>query len=303
LPKEAGMTAVQKAYLALVIATLSWGGNTVAGKFAVGHITPSMLTLSRWILAVALIFAISVPQLKRDWPVLRQHIPLLIGYGAIGFTGFNFFLYSALQYTSAVNAAIEQAGIPMLIFVLNYILFRTRVAAAQIVGFALTLVGVAVTASHGDLMRLVNLTVNFGDGLMLVCVIIYAGYTVALRWKPQLHWKSMMAATAVGALLASIPVAAWEVSRIGVQWPDTRGWGIAVFAGIFPSLVSQILFIKGVEGIGPNRAGLFINMIPAFATILSIAILGERLELFHIVAIVLVLAGIAIAEWRRKQSV
>lgn len=62
-------------------------------------------------------------------------------------------------------------------------------------------------------------------------------------------------------------------------------------------MISQILYIKGVEGIGANRAGLFINLVPVFGTLLSVTILGEKLEVFHVVALVLVLGGIAIAEW------
>ena len=102
------------AYLCLVIATLSWGGNAVAGKLALGHISPMMLTFWRWAIAVAIIFAISLPQLRKDWPVVRKRLPILIFYGVIGYTTFNAVLYTALKYTTAINVAIEQAGIPML---------------------------------------------------------------------------------------------------------------------------------------------------------------------------------------------
>ena len=114
----------KKAYLCLVIATLCWGGNAVAGKLAVGHVSPMMLTFWRWTFAVAIIFAISVPQLIRDWPIVRKRLPILILYGVVGYTTFNATLYTALKYTTAINVAIEQAGIPMLIFIINFILFR-----------------------------------------------------------------------------------------------------------------------------------------------------------------------------------
>ncbi len=68
-----------------------------------------MLTFLRWFLAVAVIAVISVPQLRKDWPVVRKNLPLLLFYGVIGYTLFNAMLYSAVQYTTAINVAIEQA--------------------------------------------------------------------------------------------------------------------------------------------------------------------------------------------------
>lgn len=292
----------KKAYLCLVIATLSWGGNAVAGKLAVGHISPMMLTFSRWAIAVAIIFAISVPQLKKDWPVVRKRLPILIFYGIVGYTTFNAVLYTALNYTTAINVAIEQAGIPMLIFIINFILFRTRVSIAQIIGFSLTLVGVALTAAHGDLATLLDLTVNFGDALMLIAVVAYAVYTVSLRWKPAIDWRTLMAVPAFFALLTTVPLVLWEQANEQLIWPDAQGWAIVLYTAVFASLLAQVLYIKGVEGIGPNRASLFINLIPVFGTLLSVAIIGEDLQLFHVAALVLALGGIAIAEKGKPAS-
>ena len=286
----------KKAYLYLVIATICWGGNAVAGKLALGHISPMMLTFLRWLFAVSIIFAISLPQVIRDWPVVRKNLPILMFYGVIGYVVFNAVLYTALKYTTAINVVIEQSAIPMLIFIANFVLFRTRVSWAQIAGFSLTLVGVALTASHGDLATLLTLDVNRGDALMLIAILGYTAYTIGLRWKPPVDWRTLMAIPAFFALIFSLPLVAWEYSADMLILPDTRGWVIAIYTAIFASLVAQVLYIKGVENIGPNRAGLFINLIPVFGTLLSVLILGEDLQTFHVAALVLALGGIAIAE-------
>ncbi|ANL41869.1 UNVERIFIED_ORG: drug/metabolite transporter (DMT)-like permease [Rhizobium esperanzae] len=290
------------AYICLVIATLCWGGNSVAGKLAVGHISPMMLTFLRWFLAVALIALISVPQLKKDWPIARKNLPLLLCYGAIGYTLFNAMLYSAVQYTTAINVAIEQAGIPMLIFLLNFVFFRTGISLAQCFGFAITLVGVALTAAHGDLATLLQLQLNRGDGLMLIAIVAYSLYTIFLRWKPRVDWRTLMAFPAFAAMLTSLPLLLWEAGRDAAQWPDQAGWSITLYTAIFPSLLAQILYIKGVEAIGANRAGLFINLVPVFGTLLSVALVGETLQSFHMVSLALTLGGIAIAEIGRPKA-
>ena len=292
-----------RSYVFLIVTTLLWGGNAAFGKLAVGHVSPMALTLARWILALVLITAISVPQLRRDWPLIRRHLLILLGLGAIGYTAFNGFLYSALQYTSGINGAIEQGAIPVLIFVLNFLFFRVPVTAIQIAGFSISFLGVALTASHGSLATLAGLDLNYGDMLMLVAIAAYALYTVGLRWKPPIHWKSMMAAASFGATLAALPAFAWELADGKAIFPDTIGFGVILYTAIFPSLISQILYIKGVEGIGANRAGLFINLVPVFGTGLSVLLNSEKLEWFHFVALLLVLGGIAISEWGKPRPV
>lgn len=290
-----------KAYFYLCVTALFWGGNSVAGKMAVGHVSPMMLTTLRWVFALIVILILMTPQIRRDWNQIRKHWLQLLAYGAIGFTTFNALLYSALTYTSAINAVILQAGIPMLIFLFNFALFRTKASIAQVIGFTVTLVGVLVTAAHGDISSLLTLEFNFGDALMILACIVYAGYTVTLRYKPTMHWQSFIAAPAFGALISALPLLFWEIGSGTAIVPDTTGWIIVIYAAIFPSLMSQVLYVRGVEMIGANRAGLFINAIPAFGTLLSVLLVGETFHTFHLVALLLVLGGITIAEKGRPR--
>ncbi len=286
----------KNAYLLLGLTTLFWGGNAVAGKMAVGHVSPMLLTTLRWGLAMAILVAIGWPRLKADWGKVRRRLLYLTALGALGYTVFNMALYTALIYTSAINASIEQAGMPMLIFAANFLLFRLRVTWAQILGFTLSLAGVAITASHGDPVSLLQLDVNFGDALMLIAVLVYAAYTVALRFRPAIHWQSLMIMLTATAFVTCIPFALAEYWTGNATAPDARGWTIVAYTVLFPSILAQIFYIRGVELIGANRAGLFINLVPIFGTLLSIIILGEDFYLYHGLAMVMVLGGIWLAE-------
>jgi len=284
------------AYVLLLLTTLFWGGNAVAGKLAVGHVSPMLLTSARWTIALVILLAIGWRQLREDWPLISRNIPLLTGLGALGFTGFNIALYSALNYTTAINTSIEQAAMPMLIFAANFLLFRLRVRPGQIIGFILSIAGVALTASHGDPRRLLALDVNFGDALMVVAVVVYSIYTVGLRFKPAVQWQSLMIALTAAASVTSFPFVLAEAHAGAMIVPDLQGWGVTVYTVLFPSILAQVFYVKAVEMIGGNRAGLFINLVPIFGTLLSIAILGEAFHAYHAVAMVMVLGGIWIAE-------
>jgi len=287
-----------RAYLYLVITTIGWGGNAVAGKLAVGHVSPALLTTLRWAVALAVILPFALPHLRREWPAIRAHAGVLIALGMLGFALFNNLLYFALIYTSAINVAIEQAAMPLVIFVASFLLFRQKTTLAQIAGFCISVVGVALVASDGDLSRLLALDINLGDAVMMVAVLSYGLYTVGLHWKPRLHWLSLMSALAIVAFFGSIPFTAFEAASGSLILPDLQGWLVVLYAGTIASIASQALYILGNELIGGNRAGLFINLVPIFGTLFAVVILGEDFQLHHFFALALVLGGIALAERR-----
>jgi drug/metabolite transporter (DMT)-like permease len=284
------------AYIFLTLTTLLWGGNSIAGKLAVGHVSPLTLVFFRWLFAFCILLVIGWKPLREDWPVVRRHLLKLALLGACGFTLFNAIFYTALNYTTAINVSIEQAGMPVLIIVANFFLFRMRVTWAQAVGVLLTITGVVLTASHGDLRQLLKLKLNFGDAIMLVAVVLYSGYSVGLRLKPDLRWQSLMLVFAGSSLITAIPFVLWEVASGKVIFPDTKGWLLIGYTALFASVVSQVLFIKGNELIGANRAGIFINLVPIFGSLLSVMILGESFYFYQGIALALVLGGIWLAE-------
>src|SRR5919204_6347638 len=114
--------------------------------------------------------------------------------------------------------------------------------------------------------------------------------------RPAYHWQSLMIVLTGAAAVSAIPFAAAELLLGGGIAPDAGGWAIVAFTAIFPSILSQVFYIRGVELIGANRAGLFINLVPIFGTLLSIVLLGENFHIYHAIALALTLGGIWLAE-------
>lgn len=289
-------------HLLLAVTAFIWGGNAVAGKFAVGHVSPMILTAGRWAIALLIIGVFAHHQIRQDWVTIRKNWIYLFLMGGIGYSAFNFFLYSGLQYISAIHAALEQSAMPLVIFLLNYVIYRTGISWLQIAGFLLTLIGVVLVVSEGDPIALIQSGgegISRGDWFMLAAALCYGGYSVALRSKPDMHWQSFLASLVAGAFVFALVGAGFEHQAGQAQFPATaQGLLVVLYAGIFPSLVSQGLFIKGVEALGANTAGLYINLVPVFAAILAVLLLGEALHLYHALAFVLVMSGIMIAQKR-----
>jgi len=293
-------------YLLLVLCNLFWGGNVVVSRAGPGNIDPYALTLLRWVGALVVLLPFVAAPLRRDWPTIRRYWPLYLFYGAVGYATFNVLLYVAGYFTSGVNIAIDQVAINIFVMLFNFLLFRQRVKWLQLLGVAITIVGVVLTATHGNPARLLSLDINFGDFLVLCAALAYAVYSIALRWRPAIAWTSFLFASFTGALLASLVFAATAgggLVHLGVTLPAITplGWLLAGYAVLFPSLLSQLFYARGLELIGANRASLFINLIPLFGAIGAVLLLHEQLQPFHLIAGALIVAGIGLAEWSARR--
>ncbi|RDI57322.1 DMT family transporter [Microvirga subterranea] len=288
-----------KAYLLLSLTALFWGGNAIAGRLAVGEISPMALTAMRWVIVVAVMAPLTGGQLVAEWPVLKEKWLSTVLMGIFGFTAFNGLFYVAAHHTSAVNLTIFQGSIPVLVLIGMVLLFGVRVVPLQVLGMVVTLLGVVLVSVKGSWEVLRALALNIGDVWTLIACVFYAGYTLALRRRPAVSGLVFFTALAIVAFLSSIPLLAFEIATGTVQWPTPKGWLVLLYVGLLPSLVAQIFFIRGVELIGPARAGLFVNLVPVFGALLAVVLLGEPFAFYHALGLGLVLGGIWLAERKR----
>lgn len=291
-----------RAYLLMLLTTLFWAGNAIAGKIAIGHISPFILTSSRWFLALFILLPFALPYVKNDWEKIKPQLILLFMLGAVGYTCFNNMMYLALNSTSAINATIIQSSMPLFIFLLNLIFFRLKVSKSAIIGFTITLIGVLVITFHGNFALFSRLELNIGDLLMLVAVIAYAIYSVFLNKKPDINWLSILTMLIGAAAVSSIPFVLFEFASGNAILPDLTGLMVIIYTAVFASLCAQAFWIRSIELIGSNATGMFINLVPLFGAILAISILGEEFELFHIIGAGLIIIGISIGKRQSKQS-
>jgi drug/metabolite transporter (DMT)-like permease len=282
--------------LLLVITTLIWSAHSIVGRLAVGQIGPMTLTCLRWAVALIPILIAARPSLRQDWPALRARWVYLAVMGAAGYTVFVALFYVAAHRTTALNLSIIQGAIPALVLIGARIFLGVRFTALQALGALVTMLGVGVIAAQGDPRRLAALAFNSGDVMMVVAAVLYAGYTIGLRQRPHVSGVSMLAGMAVAAFITSLPLMIWEIMSGGFVWPTRGGLLALAFVALGPAFVAQLTYMRGVELIGPGRAGVFVNLVPVFGAIMAVVILGEPFALCHVLALLLVVGGIAIAQ-------
>lgn len=265
-------------------------------RWAPGHVSPQVITTLRWVVACTVLAPFAARRLIAEWPRLRPHWLRILLMGGLGYTAFNCLFYAAGAYTGAVNLALFQGSIPILMIILNRLAFRVAVSPGQAIGVALTLAGAGLATTHGDWSVVTHLAFNRGDGLVFVACLFYAGYTICLPSRPDVSALAFFAAMAIAAFLTSLPPLAWEWASGDAVWPSREGWAMVAFVGLGPSLLAQLSFMRGVALIGPNRAGLFVNLVPIFGAILAVLLIGEPFGWTEGAAMALVLGGIACAE-------
>lgn len=286
------------AYVLLTLTCLFWAGNSVVGRASRDLVPPVALAFWRWVIAFLLVIALAWPHLKRDRTALQAAWPWVVTLAILGVGAFNTLLYTGLQFTTALNALLMQSAQPPLILLAAFLLFRDRAGPTQIAGVAISLLGVLVIVARGRFDLLLDLQLNPGDAIVLVAVLLWALYSVLLRFRPQVHALSFLAATFGIACVFILPFYAVELAagRRIVATPES--FAAIAYVGIFPSLLAYGFFNRGVELIGPGRAGIFLNLMPVFGALLAIALLGERLTAAHFVGIGLIGVGLLLTRKR-----
>ena len=280
-------------YLLLTLTVLSWSGNMVVGRAIRGDIPPLTLAFWRWAIAFVLVLPLALPHLRTQWPLLRQGWKPLLVLGLLGVGGYNTFAYIALQHTSATNATLLNSFIPVATIAISWAFLGKHLRRPEAIGVVVSLCGALTIVSRGDLAVLTHLNLNLGDVWMLVAVLDWAIYTVVLAWRPAgVHPMLMLGATIAVGLLSLAPAYAWELAQGRHMNVHVGSLAALAYVGIFSSFVGYIFYNKGVAEVGPNKASLFIHLMPVFGTLLSFLFLGEIPLWYHYLGIGLIFSGI-----------
>lgn len=295
IPMASSAARMVSPYLLLALTALFWACNWIVGRALHSQIPPMAMTFYRWLFAVAFMLPFALPHVRRQWPLIRLRWRVLLLLGVLGVGAHNALAYLGLNYTTATNGVILNSFIPVLIVALSWLLLRQRLASVQVLGVAVSLCGVLTILSRGSLEQLAALRLNAGDLLIMLSMLLWSTYTVCLYWRPpQLHTLSFLFVISCVGTLAVLPLYLGETAfgrRAEWSWA-----ALAALAGVglFSSFLSYVFWNRAVAQVGASVAGLFMHLMPVFGALLAWLLLDERLHLFHVAGIALILGGICI---------
>lgn len=280
-------------YLLLTLTSLFWSGNYVLSRAMHADIPPVTLSFWRWAIALAVLLPFVVKPVKEQWPLMLAQWRRVALLGLLGVTGFNTLVYLGVQYTTATNALLLNSFIPVFTVLITWLFMKQHLAGRQLFGVFVSLSGVFVILSRADLATLQALDFNQGDLLVFLAALIWALYTVIVKgMDPAVNRFGLLAVITVIGLLGIAPFYAWELALGYTVALNPANLASFFYVGIFPSVLAFLFYNYGVAQVGPERASLFIHLMPVFGTLMSVAFLGESFELFHAVGISGIFAGI-----------
>lgn len=289
--------------LLLLVPPLLWSGNAVVGRIVSDLIPPITLNFFRWTLALIILAPLGYSVFRKGsglWADRKRYALL----GLLGVGLYNTLQYIALHTSTPINVTLVGASMPVWMLLVGLVFFGARIAARQIGGAVLSMLGVLVVLSHGDWQQLLHLHFVAGDIFMIIATIAFALYSWLLVQPGKTdhirrNWAAfLLAQVAFGvAWSGAFSAGEWVLTDASIQW----GWPLLAalaYVSVGPAVVAFRCWGLGVQRVGPTTAGFFNNLTPLFAALMSSAFLGEAPHLYHGAAFVLVVSGIVLSSRR-----
>ena len=290
-------------YLFALGATAIWSGNFIIARGLSGSIPPVSLAFFRWSVAVIIFLPFALKPLIAEWDVVKENIRYLSIVGLLGVTTFNTLIYLAGHTTTAINISLISITFPIFIIIFSRIFFRESITLNKGLGIVLVMVGVILLITKGDLSKLLSISFAIGDVWVLMAAIIFAIYSILLRYKPkQLSIWAFQLSTFILGLIFLSPFFIWEYTTVAPIVLDVRIISAIFYVGIFASLTAFILWNKAVASVGPSKASMVYYTVPLFSGFSAYLFLDERITIIHLYSAILIVSGILMANYEAKKA-
>ena len=277
----------------IFITPAMWSVNYLVARWAIGEIAPHMLALGRWCVAVLILGPFCWRELAAKRHLIRAEARQFMVLGALGMWVCGAFVYIGGRSTLAVNIGLIYAASPVLIALASAWWLREAFGLKQAFGVLLALIGVVHILFKGEWAAALRLGVNPGDLWVAVAVVCWTAYSLLLRaWPSAFGTLARLTLTACAGVLVLVPFTLWEA----VYWlPSRLSWqsaGLVLAAALLPGAGAYGAYSFMQRVLGAARVGVVLYLGPLYSAVIAWAVLGERVEWFHLVGALLILPGI-----------
>ena len=283
-----------KAYFFLTLAALFWSGNFIVGKVASTYeVPPFSLNFYRWLFALLILLPFTYKEIIINKNYIFQNLKLFIILGITSITIFNSIVYYSLYYTQVISGILMISTIPVWILFFSSIFNVERTNRFQIIGVALSLLGVLFIVTKADVELIKTIEFNKGDLSMVIGMLSWAIYSALLRKKKHpLSQIVLLEIIIIFGFIFLIPIYFLEMNFgnkiiLGLPFIFTLGYVV-----LFPGIFAFLFWIKGIDVIGANRAGVFLHLMTIFGAIMAMFILSEKFMFYHFLGAIFIIAGI-----------
>jgi drug/metabolite transporter (DMT)-like permease len=281
------------AYGALILAALVWGGSIVGQKVALDSFSAVEVSVLRGMGALGILVPLWWWSEGRRVVFSRQDVAVFAWLG-LAVLGNHLLTLFGLRYIGAAAAGVIIGASPAITAFLSSLLIGDVSFRVVWMGCVLSFSGVVLVSGVGG-HTVAGEQPWLGGTLIVLGLVCWALYTIGgrramERFSPlTVNWTTLLI-----SILFQIPFL-WTDRKVtieGMQAVSTAGWLALAYVIVFATAVGQQAWLYGVRGVGPAGAGVFVNLIPVSALILSALVLGDRIGSRELIGIALILAGV-----------
>lgn len=288
-------------YIKLFLVALFFGGTFIAGRIMAANLPPFTSAFLRFLLASFFLVLFVFKKYGKFPQINFQQFLLIIALGLTGVAGYNFFFFSGLKFITASRASMIISLNPSVITILSILIFKDKFTKFKFIGITLSLTGALIVISQGDLQVILQGNIGWGELLILGCVVCWSSFTVLGKITMK-NLKPIIAVTyacLAGTLILILPTY-WEGVLQNITQYNVEVWLSVFVLGFLGTVLAFTWFYEGIDKIGPSRAGIFINFVPVFATLMGVLILHEKLSSSLIIGAIFVVSGVYLTNYQIK---
>ena len=278
----------------MTLSILFLSASIIFGRVYHADVPPAGMAFWRAVAAFLVCLPFVYRELLAQFRLALKHWKLMIAIGIAQSVSGQIPFFLGLHTTTAVTGGLIVATQPVVIFLLAWLVLRDPMQRAQVAGLIIAFTGVVTVVAHGDLAEFLRLEFVTGDLLIQLSVVSWAAYFILIkRALDVLSPLVLFEAMTLAAIVVLAPCYAAEILVWGKHTRFNAPTLITVlYLAIFASVIALVFFNIGIRRLGPGRAGAYNYLIPVFTALLAGAVLGETIEAYHVIGLVLVCAGV-----------
>lgn len=290
-------------YTLLALCVLFWSANFILGRYLHEELQPITLAFYRWLGVFICLFPFLIIHFKPIIQALKEEFFYLLILSVLSVSCFNTFLYMGLQETLATNALLINSVFPILVLILGFIILKDKISRFQIMGIALSTLGVLFIVLKGDFNQISKFQLNHGDLFVMLSSFSWALYSVLLRYKRvALTPIQFLTTTVTLGFIVLIPFYFILTKDLQSDWVHVNNnMEFIAFIILFPSILSFLFWNRGILQIGAEKTGQFTHLMPLFGATLAFLFLNEMPKSYHVVGTVFIFSGIYFSLFLRKK--